>query len=79
VPDLVGCLLQRAHNVRVAIAERVDGDAAVEVEVLRAILREQSDALAPLESEFGSGVRPVERGHGRRLLLDARFMRVAGV
>ena len=65
VPDFFGRRLQRRHHVRVAVTQRVDRHAGVKIEVGRAVLREQSHALAPLKSEVGPGIRTVQRRHLR--------------
>jgi hypothetical protein len=33
VPDLVGRRLERSHHMRIAIAERVDADPRIEIEI----------------------------------------------
>jgi hypothetical protein len=38
--------------MRVTIAQRVDGDAGMEIEIGSALLVEQSHAFAPLESKW---------------------------
>ena len=70
VPDLVGRSLQRGDHVRMVMAECIDGDAAVKIEILGAILRDQSRALAPLEREFGPGIGRIDRGHDVTLLRE---------
>ena len=55
VPDLFGGSLQRADQMRIAVAERIDRDAGVEIEIRCSVLREQSHALAPLEGEVQTG------------------------
>src|SRR5690606_22166922 len=59
MPHLVGGVLERPDQVRVAVAQCVHRDACVEVEISGSILREEADALAPLESEWRSGVGAV--------------------
>ena len=56
VPDLLGLLGERLDQMRMGMAERVDGDARGEIEVALAIGREQPSALAPLESEVDARV-----------------------
>ena len=51
VPELAGLLGQRGDEMRVAVAERVDGDAAAEIEVALAVVGDQPAALAPLEGQ----------------------------
>src|SRR5882724_12528550 len=49
--------------MRVGVTERIDGDAGVEIEISGSVLADQAHALAPLESEWRSGVGAVQRGH----------------
>ena len=49
VPTYPGLLGQRRDQMRMAVAKRVDGDAAGEVEVAVAIGLDQPDTLAPLD------------------------------
>jgi hypothetical protein len=49
----------------VAVTQRVDRDAGMEIEIVSAVLIIQAHALAPLESEIGPGIGAVERGHGQ--------------
>ena len=51
VPELAGLLGQRRDEMRVAVAERVDGDAAGEIEIALAVVGDQPAALAPLEGQ----------------------------
>jgi hypothetical protein len=53
--------------MRVGIAERIDRDARVEIEISGSVLADQAHALAPLESEWRSGVGPIQRGHNLSL------------
>jgi hypothetical protein len=41
------------------MTECIDGDAGMEIEIVSAMLVIQSHTLAPLESEFGPGIRAV--------------------
>ncbi|MNW04344.1 hypothetical protein D3C71_2004230 [compost metagenome] len=64
MPDLVGRGLERRDKMRVAMAQRIDGNAGMEVEEFSAVLVIQAHALAPLEGEIGPGIGAVERRHG---------------
>ena len=46
------------------MAQCVDRDAGMEIEIVSAMLVIQAHALAPLESEIGPGIGAVERRHG---------------
>ncbi len=63
VPYLFGRLLQRLDQMRVGVTERIDRDAGVEIEISGSVLRDEAHALAPLESEWRSGVGAIQRGH----------------
>jgi hypothetical protein len=65
VPDLLCLLGERLDELRMRVAERVDRDAAGEIEIAIAVLRDQPGALTPLESEIDTGVsRQQMRSHG---------------
>ncbi len=49
MPELAGLFGQRRDEVRVAVAERIDGDAGGEIEVALAVSGDQPAALAPFE------------------------------
>ena len=51
VPELAGLLGQRRDEMRVAVAERIDGDAGAEIEIALAVVGDQPAALAPLERQ----------------------------
>ena len=61
VPELVGLLGQRRDQMRMAVAERIDGDAAGEIEIALAVGVDQPDALAPLEGQRGARKGLVKR------------------
>src|SRR4029077_11463703 len=54
VPDPVGLLGQRGDEMRMAVAERGDGDAGTKVEIALAVRRRKPCAFAPLESEVNA-------------------------
>ncbi len=58
VPELLALVLQRLHEPRVGVAERIDRDPGQAIEVGLALGREQSHALAALEGERGAAVDP---------------------
>ena len=60
----------RRDQMRVGMAERVHRDAGVEIEISGPVLADQAHALAPLESEWRSGVGAVQRGHDVPLWSD---------
>jgi len=70
VPELGGLLLQRGDQMRMRVTERVDRDAAGEVEITLAVSAEQPRAFAALERDIGAGEdrqevrRCCSRGHG---------------
>ena len=72
VPELAGLLGQRRDQMRMAVAERIDGDAAGEVEISLAIGLDQPDTLAPLESQGGARKGLVKRRTAHYLTLRAR-------
>jgi hypothetical protein len=47
-----------------SVAERIDGDAAAEIEVAVAILGKEIGTLAPGERKIAAGVGRKERRHG---------------
>lgn len=51
VPDLLGLGLDRFHEVRMGMAQRVDRDAGCKIQISFAAFREQPDALASLEAQ----------------------------
>src|SRR4051794_6040757 len=68
VPEFCRLLLQRRHQMRMAMAERVHGDAAAEIQITLAVGPDQPDALAALERDVGPG----ENGEQMRLLDGGR-------
>ena len=52
VPDLVRLLGQRLDQLRMRVAECINGNAGGKIEVALTLGREQPSALAPLESEI---------------------------
>ena len=69
VPEPRGLILQRRHQRRVAVAERVHRDAGGEIEIALAVGCDQPAALAALETEIGPGeygkqMRRRAVGHG---------------
>ncbi len=62
VPDLVGLLLQRLDQMRMAVAERVDRDAGAEIEISLAVFGDQPDALASLEPQRAHADRSRKAG-----------------
>ena len=56
VPELLRLLGQRRDQMRMRVAERIDGDAGGEIEIALAVSREQPSALAPLESEVDARI-----------------------
>src|SRR5260370_41809222 len=53
VPQSCALLLQRLDQMRMAMAERIHGDASSEIELALASGRGQTHALAALEPELG--------------------------
>lgn len=51
VPDLLGLGLDRFHEVRMGVAQRIDRYAGRKIQISFAALREQPDALASLEAQ----------------------------
>ena len=72
VPDLLGLVLQRRDEVRVGMAEGIDGDAGAEIEIALAVDRRQPDAFAALEAERGACVGLEERRCGCHVQLPGR-------
>ena len=72
VPELAGLLGQRRDQMRMAVAERIDGDAAGEIEIALAIGLDQPDTLAPLEREGSTRKGLVKRRTAHYLSLQAR-------
>jgi hypothetical protein len=69
VPELCRLLLQCGDQMRMAMAERIDRDAAGEIEITLAVGRDQPRALAALETEvdpgeYGEQMRRRALGHG---------------
>ena len=56
VPELLRLLVERAHQPRMRMSKRIDGDAGGEIEIALAVSREQPRALAPLESEVDARI-----------------------
>ena len=56
VPDFLRLRGQRFDQIRMRVAERVDGNARGEVEIAIAVSRDQPSALAPLESEVDARI-----------------------
>ena len=56
VPDLLGLLGDRLHQMRMGVAERVDRHPRGEIEVALAVGGDQPRALAALEREIDAGV-----------------------
>ena len=61
VPELAGLLGQRRDKMRMAVAERIDGDAAGEIQIALAVIRHQPGALAPFEGQGRAGECLVKR------------------
>src|SRR5690606_16758741 len=76
VPDLFGSSLEGAHQMRVAMAQRVHRDAGMKVEIVSALLVIKAHALAPLKGEFRPSVCAIERRHGTFPFLN-RFLHAA--
>src|ERR1700704_2374812 len=81
VPQFGGLLLQRRDQMRMAMAERVDGDATGEIEIALAIGRYQPGALAALETEIDPGedreqMRSGAVGHGNHYRLEPVAVRI---
>ena len=55
VPEFCRLLLQGRNQMRVAMAQRIDRNAAREIEVALAVGPDQPGALAALEGEVGPG------------------------
>ncbi len=51
MPDLLCLVLQRGDEMRMGMAERIDGDAGGEIEIALPVLRDQPDALAAFEPQ----------------------------
>ncbi|MGY3619029.1 hypothetical protein ACVJGD_005225 [Bradyrhizobium sp. USDA 10063] len=69
VPELCRLFLQRLHQMRMGVAERVHRDAGGEIEIALALGRDQPAAFAALEAEIGPGkngkqMRRGAVGHG---------------
>ena len=58
MPQLAGLLLQGLDHGGMSVAQRVHGDAGDEIEISRAVLGEEADALPLLENLLW---RPVDR------------------
>ena len=56
MPELLRLLGQRRDQMRMRMAERVDRDAAAEIEIALALRRGEPSALASLESEVGTRI-----------------------
>ncbi|MNT34973.1 hypothetical protein D3C72_1709820 [compost metagenome] len=63
MPDLLGLGLDRFHEVRMGVAQRIDRYAGRKIQISFAALREQPDALASLEAQGGSCKR-IEQWRG---------------
>ena len=65
VPDLAGLLGEGRDEVRVGVAERVDGDAGAEIEVSLPVAPEKPGTLPLFERQIGARVGRQQRGgHG---------------
>ncbi len=65
VPEFVALPMQGRHEVRVGVAEGVDGDARPEIEIALAARRNEPTALPVVESDVGARVgRRDGGGHG---------------
>ena len=73
MPELAGLLGERGDQMRVAVAERIDGDAAGEIEISVAILFNQPDTFAPLESQGRARKGLVKRRTAHRPNLRVRI------
>lgn len=51
MPDLLGLGLDRFHEVRVGVAQRVDRNAGRKIQISLAAFREKPDALASLKAQ----------------------------
>ncbi len=56
MPELLALLDERLHEMRMAMAQGGDRDAAREIEVLPAVGGEEVGALAPFERQFVPGI-----------------------
>jgi hypothetical protein len=61
MPELGGLLLECGDQMRMAVAERGDGDAAGEVEISLALVGNQPHALSSLEPQWGTRVGIIKR------------------
>ena len=64
VPHLVGGAFERGHQMGITMAQRVDRDTGMEIEIVATLLIEKAHAFAPLKGEFGAGICAKERRHG---------------
>jgi len=67
VPDLVGLILQRGHQMRMRMPQRIDRDTGCEIEISLAIFGDQLHALPAREPERCTHIGFIERrgiGHG---------------
>jgi hypothetical protein len=81
VPYLGGLLAECGHEMRVAVAQRVDGDACAEIEVALAIVGDQPAALAPFERQGRprKGIEKRRTAHYMRLRNRIRALPQGGV
>ena len=56
MPQLLRLAGQGLDQMRMGMAERVDGDAAAEIEVFAAVGRDEIGAFAPLERHIGPSI-----------------------
>src|SRR5689334_11273843 len=61
VPELACLFRQRGDEMRMAVAKRIDGYAACEVQISVAVLLDQPDTLTPFEGQGGTREGLVKR------------------
>ena len=77
VPELVGLLGQRRDQMRMAVAQRIDGDAAGEIEISLALVGDQPGALATVEGQGRAGKGLVKRRTAHYMRLRNRKIKKA--
>ncbi|GFO83502.1 MAG: hypothetical protein A49_31290 [Methyloceanibacter sp.] len=77
VPNLLRLHRQRLDEMRMRVPERGDGDAAREVEIALAGLREEKGALTPRERQSAAGICRKKGRHETSVFLKQNCRRPA--